>query len=494
MGFTMGVATLGLKATAAAAAKNPARSGNCRDICCEAGEERYSKTITYDPSRSNLNGHLGKFSSGVDAYEYIRAETEKAEGIHRAKSKQGRGFRKDKSIAYAFIFKPEAAWVNTQDKATLDRFFDDSFAVACELGVFDENTDVVLRERHYDEAAAHEHVIVMAKTADGDLVGPEFLGLKKFDLMNHALPKKLREMGWDIDELGRNYDAEKAKQMTPAELAEYKAECIKKKRAKHGLSANAYIAQQRAEEAVADAEKAIEIAKDATELADAAEARKKKAERDAKFRERARAEMRVQMDDMWAKKTQAEADAEAAKAEQKEAEDARDAAAEELADMEPRIAAVSTREDAVKAREDDVERRESAVAESERGIAAKRAEADAVLTSARRDGEAARRRIEDEAEAAAEQTQQAAARKAQALLDEADAVRAEADDGALTRFVRWTRSLPDRGVYGRVKALVDRFLVDDKQVVDERSRRTARLRSQVDEIQRRGRRDGGLGY
>lgn len=438
MGFTMGVATLGLKATAAAAAKNPDRNGNCRDICCEAGEERYSKTITYDPSRSDLNGHLGKFSRGVDAYEYIRAETEKAESIHRAKSKQGRGFRKDKSIAYAFIFKPEAAWVNTQSKATLDRFFDDSFAVACELGVFDENTDVVLRERHYDEAAAHEHVIVMAKTADGDLVGPEFLGLRKFDLMNHELPKKLREMGWDIDELGRNYDAEKAKQMTPAELAEYKAECIKKKRAKHGLSANAYIAQQRAEEAHKDAEKAIEIAKDATELADAA--------------------------------------------------------AEELADMEPRIAAVSTREDAVKARENDVERRESAVAESERGIAAKRAEADAVLASARRDGEAARRRIEDEAEAAAEQTQQAAARKAQALLDEADAVRAEADDGALTRFVRWTRSLPDRGVYGRVKSLVDRFLVDDKQVVDARAKRTQRLRSQVDEINARGRRDGGLDY
>lgn len=177
MGFTMGVATLGLKATAAAAAKNPERNGNCRDICCEAGEERYSKTITYDPSRSDLNGHLGRFSSGVDAYEYIRSETEKAEEIHRAKSKQGRGFRKDKSIAYAFIFKPDSEWVDAQDKATLDAFFDDAFATACELGVFDENTDVVLRERHYDEAAAHEHVIVMAKTADGDLAGPEFLGL-----------------------------------------------------------------------------------------------------------------------------------------------------------------------------------------------------------------------------------------------------------------------------------------------------------------------------
>ena len=195
-----------------------------------------------------------------------------------AKSKQGRGFRKDKSIAYAFIFKPDSEWVNAQDKATLDRFFDDAFATACELGVFDENTDVVLRERHYDEAAAHEHVIVMEKTPDGDLAGPDFLGLPKFDLLNHKLPEKMRERGWDMDELGRGYDPDKAKQMTPEELAEYKADCVAKKKAKHGRSANEYIADKRAEEANERAEKAVGIAAEATALAAEAEVTRKAVE------------------------------------------------------------------------------------------------------------------------------------------------------------------------------------------------------------------------
>lgn len=483
MGFTMGVATLGLKATAAAAAKNPERNGNCRDICCEAGEERYSKTITFDPSRSDLNGHLGRFSSGVDAYEYIRSETEKAEEIHRAKSKQGRGFRKDKSIAYAFIFKPDSEWVDAQDKATLDAFFDDAFATACELGVFDENTDVVLRERHYDEAAAHEHVIVMAKTADGDLAGPEFLGLKKFDLLNHELPKKLREMGWDIDELGRNYDAEKAKQMTPEELIEYKAECIEKKRAKHGLSANEYIAKKRAAQETERAAKAIEIANEAEEHAE-------RAESNARLREKARDEMRAEVDALWEQKQQAKADADTAKAEQKAAEAARDKAARELTDMEPRIKAVGKRETDVKAREASVKKREESVAASERDIAVKQTQADAVLAAARRDAEAVGRRIEEEAERRADETEQKAAERAAAMLDEAEQLSTAED--ATESFLRFARGQMDRGDYYALRELYDQWQAERQAGDDERARRTARLRSQVDDIQRRGR--GGEGY
>ena len=483
MGFTMGVATLGLKATAAAAAKNPERNGNCRDICCEAGEERYSKTITYDPSRSDLNGHLGRFSSGVDAYEYIRSETEKAEEIHRAKSKQGRGFRKDKSIAYAFIFKPDSEWVDAQDKATLDAFFDDAFATACELGVFDENTDVVLRERHYDEAAAHEHVIVMAKTADGDLAGPEFLGLKKFDLLNHELPKKLREMGWDIDELGRNYDAEKAKQMTPEELVEYKAECIEKKRAKHGLSANEYIAEKRAAQETERAAKAIEIANEAEEHAE-------RAESNARLREKARDEMRAEVDALWEQKQQAKADADTAKAEQKAAEAARDKAARELTDMEPRIKAVGKRETDVKAREASVKKREESVAASERDIAVKQTQADAVLAAARRDAEAVGRRIEEEAERRADETEQKAAERAAAMLDEAEQLSTAED--ATESFLRFARGQLPRGDYYALRELYDQWQAERQAGDNERARRTARLHSQVDDIQRRGR--GGEGY
>ncbi len=406
MGFTMGVATLGLKATAAAAAKNPERNGNCRAICCEAGEERYSKTITYDPSRSDLNGHLGKFSSGVDAYEYIREETEKAEAIHRAKSKQGRGFRKDKSIAYAFIFKPDSKWANAQDKATLDRFFDDAFAAARELGVFDENTDVVMRERHYDEAAAHEHTIVMEKSPDGDLAGPEFLGLPKFDVLNHKLPKKLREMGWDIDELERNYDPEEAKDMTPEELAEYKAECIERKRAKHGLSANAYIAKKRAEEARADAEKAIGIAEEATAVADAAEARKSDAEAELAALEpeltRGRAEIAASADakaKAEAEKKRAEeesakakAEAEAAKKERQKMFDDKLAAGRSLTQVKFNV---EKREKQLAELDETIAERTAAVQQREAEAARKEAEAERKLKAAQDVIEAAETAIND---------------------------------------------------------------------------------------------------
>ena len=297
-------------------------------------------------------------------------------------------------------------------------------------------------------------------------------------------------MGWDIDELGRNYDAEKAKQMTPEELVEYKAECIEKKRAKHGLSANEYIAKKRAAQETERAAKAIEIANEAEEHAE-------RAESNARLREKARAEMRAEVDALWEQKQQAKADADTAKAdadtakaEQKAAEAARDKAARVLTDMEPRIKAVGKRETDVKAREASVKKREESVAASERDIAVKQTQADAVLAAARRDAEAVGRRIEEEAERRADETEQKAAERAAAMLDEAEQLSTAED--ATESFLRFARGQLPRGDYYALCELYDQWQAERQAGDNERARRTARLRSQVDDIQRRGR--GGEGY
>lgn len=494
MGFKVGMPILELKMSKKAASKCK-KGGDARSVCCEAGEERFSKTKNFDPSRSRNNGHLGAYASGIEAHEHILEEVAKAEEIHRTKDAHGRGFRSDFTIAYALIVKPHGDWANAQEPGRLDEFFDAAVGVLDELGVVPKN-EIVMRERHRDEGYSgeepceHEHIVFMAHQKDGDLVGSRHITRSTFSKLNREFPKRMRELGFECDELvdeERLAEREAYKKMTPAEQEAWR----EKRRAegkRHGLDANAYIDRRRREKAVADAEKAIEIAKDATALADAAEARKEKAERDARFREKAREEMRVDMDATWEKKTQAEADAKAAKAERKEAEDARDAAAEELAEMEPRIKAVSKRETDVSARESSVTTRESAVAEREQGIAAKKAEADA----AKRAAEAAAKRIEDEAEHRAEKTEKAAAERAAKMLDEAERL-SEVEDKTES-FLRYARGQMDRGDYYALRKLYEQWQAESQAGADERSRRTARLRSQVGEIQRRGRRDGGLGY
>lgn len=433
MGFKVGMPTLELKMGATAASKNAKRFGNGRSICVEAGVERYSKTQNFDPSRSHLNAHLGPYESGDDAWDYVREQVADIEAKRKAQGK--RAIRKDATIAHALIVKPDGEWVNAQTPEDIERFFDDAAEVLGELGIIPKDS-IVMRERHLDEGisgeepCAHEHYVFMARTADGDLAGSRHLRLKEFKKLNRDFPKMMQARGWDCEELV-GYDPEAAKNMSAEEQAEYKAEHITKKQ-EHGLSANEY-------------------------------ATKKKNER---------AEKRLL----------------ATMAEQKTAEAARDKAAKELTDMEPRIASVKAREDAVNAREASVKAREASVAASERGIAVKQT---AVLAAARRDAEAVARRIEDEAQERAEATEKAAAERASQMLDEAEKI--EADD-ALTRFVRWTRSLPDRGVNKLIQQLVEKFRVDDKKVVTERERRTARLRSQIADNQRRERGNDGLGY
>lgn len=254
MGFNVGMPMLKLKRGVASGK----HAGNLRAIAMEAGEERASATKTFDPSKSDLNIHLGAYSKGWDACMAIENEVKEYEEEYKKTSYRGRGLRLDAAIAFAFIIKPESEWINAQTPEEQERFFSDSYEVLKLLGIIKEE-DIRMRVRHMDEGAPHEHIISMAYDKKGKLAGSRLVNLKTFGLLNRDYPKKMQELGWDINEL-KAYDPEAVKNMTDEEKTAYKEDSIKKKQEKqHGLSANEYIAKK-------EAEKAVDTAKQANEL------------------------------------------------------------------------------------------------------------------------------------------------------------------------------------------------------------------------------------
>lgn len=244
MGFNVGMPMLKLKRGVASGK----HAGNLQKILMEAGEERASATKTFDPSKSDLNIHLGEYSKGWDACMAIEDEVKEYEEEYKRTSYRGRGLRSDAAIAFAFIIKPESEWINAQTPEEQERFFSDSYEALKELGIIKED-DIRMRVRHMDEGAPHEHIISMAYDKNGKLAGSRLVNLKTFALLNRDYPKKMQELGWDVNEL-KAYDPEAVKNMTDEEKKAYKEDSIKKKLEKqHGLSANAYIAMKETEKA-----------------------------------------------------------------------------------------------------------------------------------------------------------------------------------------------------------------------------------------------------
>lgn len=244
MGIKIGMPMLKLKRGAASGK----HAGNLRAIAMEAGEERASKTKSLDPSRNDLNLHLGPYSKGWDAMQAIEDEVAAYEVEYKKTSHLGRGLRSDAAVAVAFIVKPDGEWINSKTPEEQERFFSDSYEVLRELGIVNDE-DVRMRERPLDEGAPHEHIISMAYDKDGELAESRVVNLKTFGKLNRDYPKRMCERGWPVDEL-KAYDPEAVKDMADEEKKAYKEERIRdKEQRQHGLSANEYAAMRDAERA-----------------------------------------------------------------------------------------------------------------------------------------------------------------------------------------------------------------------------------------------------
>lgn len=171
-------------------------------------------------------------------------------------------------------------------------------------------------------------------------------------------------------------------------------------------------------------------------------------------------EMLALAKDAEACKDAAEKAAAAAETRRKTAEAKVVTAEKNLAELTPKVRAAHAKIDAAEAREKDAE---SKAREAERKVqdaARKAAEADAKLV------------------------------QAQAVLDEAETLASEGEPEGFLRFAR--DSLPRRSAtYDEMQKLYKAYQRED---TSERARTTARLRSQIDDIQRRGREDGGYGF
>lgn len=246
MGFNVGMPVLKLK-RGAAAKGNSNRRGNLRKILCEAGTERYSRTKTLDRELSDTNAHLDPHSLGVEAYDAILEEVKDYEDEMRKTSYKGRGLRSDAVLAFSLIVKPEKEWIDAQTPEDRERFFKDSYETLCEIGILRDG-DVRMRERHRDEGAEHEHIIAMSYNGKGELKGKDVVNLKMYKKLNRDYPKRMREKGWDVNEL-KAYDEEAVKDMNDEEKKAYKEAHIARKAARRSLSPNEYMEMKDAEKA-----------------------------------------------------------------------------------------------------------------------------------------------------------------------------------------------------------------------------------------------------
>lgn len=220
------------------------RKGYMRAIFCEGLEERWGTDPDIERSRTPLNEYTGEYRSGQALTAAITAE---AEAYSKEQRQQGkRGLRSDAIIGWAAIVKPPAEWINSLSPEQRKSFFNDSRKIMYDLMGHDGTGRSNIRATvlHHDEAGDHEHYYGAAKMPDGRFCGKDLINLKLFRRFNREYPKKMREMGWDVDDC-TVYDPEKVAEMTESQEKEYKQECIKKKKSrKTGQDSKTYKSQQ----------------------------------------------------------------------------------------------------------------------------------------------------------------------------------------------------------------------------------------------------------
>lgn len=376
MGVTVGMPMFALKASAKACKSKRGRGKNgtgkhaapLRQIVEEAGEERYSRTKTFDPSRTPLNGHYGKYASGVEAADAMLAEAQAYSDAQVAAG--GKKLRKDAVLAVNLIVKPHGDWMNQQPRAEQERFLDDAHMVLVEMGVMPEQPEQW--ERHRDEAVLHDHYTWMAYDANGKLAGSKLVDVKMFNRLNAEFPQRMRELGWPVDNL--TIDPAEYAQMSDEEKAVYNEE-RKQKKAAHpnGQDANDYMARREREKAAEN----LQAVEDLRAEMEAGIARVRELEADAKVNAKATA-----------------ADKKAAAAERK--------AVEEEYEQLPRLRAKAKQEGREEGKQEGYTE----------GMSKARQEAAAAA-------EEERQRIIKQAQAQAAKVREEAAEQAQATLDKA---------------------------------------------------------------------------
>lgn len=227
--------------------KKDKHSGNARAVILEGLKERQSSDPDLKRERTVLNKYYG-IESGEELVTML--ENSAAEYVITDSRGRKRHLRSNANIAFACICKPEREYINSLTKEEQEKFFDDSYEIMKRM-LEARGLVVDAAVVHYDEGSPHMHIYGH---------DPAYNMGRKFDLnmreqMNRGYyPVEMRARGWDVEDLPRNYDPEKAKTLSKEELKEYKKEC-RANRKQHGKSSKTYKAEKDAAKIKADAEK-----------------------------------------------------------------------------------------------------------------------------------------------------------------------------------------------------------------------------------------------
>ena len=227
--------------------KKDKHSGNARAVILEGLEERQSSDPDLKQERTVLNKYYG-IRSGEELVTML--ENSAAEYVITDSRGRKRHLRSNANIAFACICKPESEYINSLTKEQQEQFFDDSYEIMKQM-LEARGLVVDAAVVHYDEGSPHMHIYGHDPSYN---MGRKF-DLKMRDNMNRGYyPVEMRKRGWDVEDLPRNYDPEKAKTLSADELEEYKEEC-RANRKQHGKSSKTYKAEKDAAKIKADAEK-----------------------------------------------------------------------------------------------------------------------------------------------------------------------------------------------------------------------------------------------
>lgn len=224
MGFNIGSPYLKLtrEGVSNKQSKTGAKSkhGSALAIAQEAMSERFSADPDLDRGKSKYNvvDSFIESGKGQDLYDYW-VEQADSYRVKRSDGKEQK-LRQDAPIGLALILKPPMELMDTFTPAGQKEFLNDLSSVGDEiLAEYGIITDATVW--HYDEGNPHLHKL----GHDPDYHIGRNIGLKFNKALNHELPKRMRERGWDmIDDNAAIYDSDEAKRREGEAVKKLKAE------------------------------------------------------------------------------------------------------------------------------------------------------------------------------------------------------------------------------------------------------------------------------
>lgn len=243
-------------------AVNAKHRSNGGKILEELGRERYSRSVTLDRTRSQYNSYSGYDGFGFKCWSDMcrYAEDYRIEVTFKSGKRKGetvsRSLREDAVIGWAMIINPPHEATEDWSESTFKRFYEDSFAVMCEIEprLFRED-NLRMAAAHRDEGVTshdqHMHFVGMSQDVNGQFCG-NLIDAALCVRINERFPELMRSRGWEIDDPDRTDFRRMG--TDPA----YKAE--RQAKAQGGQSVNRHIAGKKKK-----AEQELQAAREAAE-------------------------------------------------------------------------------------------------------------------------------------------------------------------------------------------------------------------------------------